>query len=316
MSALILTSVKDEGPWLIEWVAYHGALGANDILIYQNESTDLTHEILQRLQELGVVHYKDNTNTITQPPKPRKRRPQLEAYSDAFGSDLYARNKWCLVIDVDEYLNLKIHDSMDEFCTYHSAVDAVAINWRCFGSAGRTLWSPMMTIDRFDRCAPEQHYSSLKFKSMHRTDRGFRAIGIHRPRGEAARDAYVYAGGPRVSDVLQLDIKQGKWQGTRGYHAVAQINHYTVRSREEARRKMVRGRGTGKPAHDFDYYFNRFDLNHMEETSISRHAFKARRRYNELLDDAVLRELYRESCRIHFVSPASPETADQTRDAA
>ncbi|MEM8852689.1 MAG: hypothetical protein AAGD34_03250 [Pseudomonadota bacterium] len=205
---------------------------------------------------------------------------------------------------------------MEAFCAYHTAVDAVAINWRCFGSSGRALWSPMMTIDRFDRCAPEQHHSSLKFKSMHRTDRGYTAIGIHRPRGDAARDTYVYAGGPRVSDVLQMDIKQGKWQGTRAYHGVAQINHYTVRSREEAHRKMARGRGTGKPAHTFNDYFNRFDLNHMEETSIARHAFKARRRYNELMDDVILRELYRESCEVHLGRPAVPSAVTPERDAA
>lgn len=319
MSALLLSSVKDEGPWLIEWVAFHDALNFNDILIYQNDSTDLTHEILSRLQALGVIHYKINTQATAVRSNGRKKRPQMDAFADAFQSDLYKRNDWCLVMDNDEYLNLKIHDNVDHFCAYHGGAHAVAINWRCFGSSGRALWSPLMTIDRFDHCAPEQHYTSRKFKSIHRTNVGFKAIGLHRPVPSGGpREQYVYSDGTHMPDALQINAGDSKWKHARGYHEYAQVNHYAVRSREEAERKMVRGRGTGKTSHVFEDYFQKFDLNHEKETSISRHANKAHRRFNELMDDPILRALHKDTCAIHFEidQAAAAEVARARRAAA
>lgn len=49
--------VKDEGPYLIEWIEYHQFLGVDHFLIYDNGSSASTKELLRPYVETGVVEY-------------------------------------------------------------------------------------------------------------------------------------------------------------------------------------------------------------------------------------------------------------------
>jgi hypothetical protein len=52
---MAVSMMKDEAPNLLEWFAHHLAVGFTDILVYTNDCTDGTVEMLQRLEEL-VFH--------------------------------------------------------------------------------------------------------------------------------------------------------------------------------------------------------------------------------------------------------------------
>ena len=54
--------MKNEGPFILEWLAYHRSIGVDDFLIYTNECSDGTAEILDRLQQMGVLQHRDNTD--------------------------------------------------------------------------------------------------------------------------------------------------------------------------------------------------------------------------------------------------------------
>ena len=51
----VVSTMKNEAPYIIDWVAHYKALGFDDILVCTNDCTDQTVEILQRLQEMGLV---------------------------------------------------------------------------------------------------------------------------------------------------------------------------------------------------------------------------------------------------------------------
>ncbi len=57
---MLVTTVKDEGPNILEWVAYHRMIGFSDIVVFQNDSFDTTARSLRLLDELGVIRYFDN----------------------------------------------------------------------------------------------------------------------------------------------------------------------------------------------------------------------------------------------------------------
>ncbi len=49
-----VSMMKDEGPFLLEWIAHHHlAVGFTDILVYTNDCSDGTDDMLMRLEELG-----------------------------------------------------------------------------------------------------------------------------------------------------------------------------------------------------------------------------------------------------------------------
>ncbi len=56
-----LTSARDEGVYLLEWIAFHRTIGVEKIFIYTNNLTDGSDVLLQRLHDAGIVHWVDNT---------------------------------------------------------------------------------------------------------------------------------------------------------------------------------------------------------------------------------------------------------------
>ena len=57
MRAFLVTTAKNEAPYFLEWVAHHLEVGFTDIVDFQNDSDDLTHEILSTLRKIGVIQY-------------------------------------------------------------------------------------------------------------------------------------------------------------------------------------------------------------------------------------------------------------------
>ena len=128
----VVSTMKNEGPYIIDWVAHNKVLGFDDIVVCTNDCTDPTVEILQRLQELGFV---TQHNTIV-------RRAGIHRSALRQATRRYAEvkdAKWVFVCDVDEYLNIKIGDGSVQALVEASGNDAdiISVPWRIFGPDGQ-----------------------------------------------------------------------------------------------------------------------------------------------------------------------------------
>ena len=56
-NALLVGIMKNEGPYVLEWVAHHLAVGFGNILIFSNDCDDQTDRILDRLDEMQLVKH-------------------------------------------------------------------------------------------------------------------------------------------------------------------------------------------------------------------------------------------------------------------
>jgi hypothetical protein len=56
-SATLCSLMKNEGPYILEWVAYHKNLGFDRIVIYDNESTDSGARVMDALGRAGDHAY-------------------------------------------------------------------------------------------------------------------------------------------------------------------------------------------------------------------------------------------------------------------
>ena len=94
---LMITTMRDEAPFIPEWIAYHRLIGFTDFLIYSNDCADGTDAMLDRLDELGVA---------THVPNPRRGRKtvQWQALPRARNHRLARQADWIMVADVDEFL--------------------------------------------------------------------------------------------------------------------------------------------------------------------------------------------------------------------
>ena len=88
--------MKDEGPYILEWLAYHRAIGFTNFLIYTNDCSDGTDTMFDLLQSKGFVQHRQN------PFKKTKLKPQHAALQAADKEPLVQQADWLICMDVDE----------------------------------------------------------------------------------------------------------------------------------------------------------------------------------------------------------------------
>ena len=128
MKSTVCLIVRNEALYLAEWVAHYMALGFDEIVIYENSSTDNTAEILCRLSQAGYIVYRPW-------PLGADSSPQISAYKDALKQ---LKSEWIFFADADELLVLKQHDSVNAFLKRFDTrpdVTRIAVIWRLFGDS-------------------------------------------------------------------------------------------------------------------------------------------------------------------------------------
>ena len=60
MRFLAILTVRNEGAFLLEWLAHHRAIGFTDFLVFSNDCQDGTDKLLDRLEEMGLITHVRN----------------------------------------------------------------------------------------------------------------------------------------------------------------------------------------------------------------------------------------------------------------
>ena len=109
MKVNLVAVAKNESRYIQEWLNYHQKLGFNEIIVYDNSGN-------------GDLKSHDNITVYDAPGE----RIQLQAYQDSLSKMKY--NDWCLVCDVDEFLNIG-NLTVHEFLKPYQGADVVKLNW-------------------------------------------------------------------------------------------------------------------------------------------------------------------------------------------
>ncbi|MBV1866479.1 MAG: glycosyltransferase family 2 protein [Marinosulfonomonas sp.] len=218
---MLVTTVKDEGPTILEWVAHHRVLGFDTIQVYQNDSTDGTQKSLRTLAKIGAIEYFRNHCG--------NQQWQNKAYRRASFSESYHKSDWCMALDGDEYLNVKVGDGrVSDLIAACPDADEILVNWRLFGSSGLVDLSDEMITSRFIRAETEKNIRRTRlngFKSLFKTT-AFRRPGIHRAKVPKIENPVVVNG----SGLGENDFFIKGWRSfDPNTRALAQVNHYAVR---------------------------------------------------------------------------------------
>jgi len=216
----VVAMMRNEAPFLLEWIAYYRLLGFGQITIYDNESNDASARILAPLAKAGVINavfWRDRT------------AKQVKAYMNAIRR-LRPLVEWCLFVDLDEFLVLDSGIALEDILPEKPDVMGVAIPWRMYGTGGMRNRESGLTIERFTKAVAE---NNVHPKSLVRL-RDVREMALHVPR--------LFNG--RLIDIQGNDVgERNKGMLPRIVEGSARINHYYCRSWEEYQCKRARGRG-------------------------------------------------------------------------
>ncbi|WP_254693097.1 glycosyltransferase family 2 protein [Sulfitobacter sp. SK011] len=292
MTHLALLCVRNEGAFLLEWLAHHRALGFDDFVVFSNDCDDGTDTILDRLDAMGGLTHVRNNGPFD------KAGIQFTALKSAANMDQVRKADWILPLDVDEFVN--IHAGDQTLNALHAALPeatAITLTWRLFGASGQVRYQDAPVTETFTRCAPNvMHWPwrSAMFKTLYRNDGTYKKPGVHRPRSpDTSRldQARWFDGhGRPLPDLFKT--KRIFSNFGRDNYGLVQLNHYPLGAMETYVLKADRGRAVHSDhLLGLDYWVER-NFNTDEDTSIQTTAPARNAILAELKSDRVLGPLH------------------------
>jgi hypothetical protein len=141
---LAITAImKNEGPYLKEWLDYHMLVGVEKFYLYDNESTDDTKEILKPYIKKGIVDYTYWPGKIQ----------QVITYKDSVNKHA-EDTKWMAIIDLDEFLVPVKNETLTEYLnTLPKNFAQLIIGWEIYGSSGHKTKQNGLLIENYKKHA-------------------------------------------------------------------------------------------------------------------------------------------------------------------
>ncbi|MEM7752650.1 MAG: glycosyltransferase family 2 protein, partial [Pseudomonadota bacterium] len=259
-----VTTMRNEGPFILDWVAYHMGVGITHFLVYTNDCDDETEAVLDALAMRGLVTRVDN-------PVEPGQKPQRLALDHAATHPLVRQADAVVVMDVDEYINIHVGEGrlIDLFAAAGDP-DMISMTWRLFGTSGVVEFEDRPVAKQFTHSAPRltrKPHQAWGFKTIFRRGAPFDGLGVHRPhKPSGVRPRWVNGSGDEMPErYIEAGWRSGIdcW----GYDLVT-LNHYAVRSCESFLVKRDRGRTNHVARPQGIAYWNTYNRNDEEDRSI------------------------------------------------
>ena len=295
---LAILCVRDEGAFLLEWLAHHQVVGFDDFLICTNDCSDGTDKMVQRLAAMGLAHHLPVTRKSDEP-------VQWTALKAADKHPLRLAADWIMVLDVDEFVNIHIgNHKLSGLLSALPEATAIPLTWRLFGNADRHDFVDQPVTQQFHQAAPAYAPRPLQawaFKSLFRNADLFRRLGVHRPKGLKATVQSALSWVDGSGRPLSPAVWRQAWRMSKrhwGYDLVS-LNHYAVRSAESFLVKRERGRINHREEDQGWEYWRVRNYASEPEASILDHLPRMRIVYDELIADPEIARLHREAVAWH-----------------
>lgn len=293
----LVCPMRNEGPFLLEWLAWHRMIGFDDILVLTNDCTDGSEELLSALAAKNLVRHIRHV--------PPTGIPALQsAYTIARHDKITLQADWVMAIDADEFLQVFAGDGSVHALLDESGQDflGMAIFWRTFGNNARTAWEDKHVRHQFTRASLDNAVPNNRYKSIFRKLRLFNSMTSHTPRGFTrpwgGTNRWCDCEGQPLPNIrLKPPIKRTSSLSCRRItHKTAQINHYAVKSDESFELKRTLLSGAKSTYRYDDQYYEIYNRNEVEDTvALSRErAFTAA--YDELTSDPEIIRMHHVCC--------------------
>jgi len=289
---LAVLTVRNEGAFLLEWLAHHRAVGFTDFLVFSNDCQDGTDDLLDRMQSLGHLTHIRNDGPYD------KGGIQFTALKMGDKLDIVKNADWILALDVDEFVNIHVGDgTLPDLLGALPDATAITLTWRLFGNAGVVHYNDAPITETFTRAAPVAMYwpwRSAMFKTLYRNDGTYGKLGVHRPRQpDKSRldSARWFDGEGRALDDKFKTTRIFSNYGRSNY-ALVQLNHYPLGAMESYILKADRGRAVHSDHMlGADYWVER-NFCADKDTTIARFATGTAAELAQLKSDKVLEKLH------------------------
>lgn len=263
----VVAIVKNEAPYLKEWIEYHKLLGVTRFYIYDNESSDSIKKVLREYIINKEVVYKRYPG----------KAMQCLAYNDAMNK-YKNRTKYMAFIDIDEFIAIRnsnetVKEIIESVFEKDKRVAGLAMHWKIFGSSNLCKKPEGLVISNYLRRAKEKFEINGHIKTIC-NPRYCSGIGNpHYPKYVIGHYC-VDDSNNRVDGAFSDEFSFEKiW-----------VNHYFTKSREEWREKVKRGKADCRQMREWKE-FELHDRNEVYDDTMLVYANKLKQIFEAKGDD-------------------------------
>ena len=296
---LIATCMKDEGPFILEWLAWHKSVGVTDFVVFTNDCTDGTDRLLDRLQDLGELIHLPNpaiaTGETAFQPIALNYAHRLRAMREA---DFF------ISMDVDEFLNIRVGDGMltDLFGAV-GAFDVLSVSEVNHGANGQKGYERDWLLDLFpmhQSMRPGKMKSRRGVKSIVRLSDKVERLRNHRPDMFADHGPVRWLDGSgRDQKTLAADRNENGLD-CRGTYDLVRLEHFALRSLDSYLAKMYRGDVVVAKKQVSRAYWRQRNKNEEASGDYGLRLARARAYHRDRYEgDPALMDLHEACCRAH-----------------
>lgn len=295
---LIATCMKDEGPFILEWIAWHRAIGVTDFVVYTNDCSDGTDRILDRLDAMGLVTHLENPAVAT-----GSTLFQPDALEHVATLPVFEAADFFISMDVDEFINVRVGKGrLHDLFLASGPFDVLSMFEINHGSNRKQHYERGWVKDLFplhqsDR--PGKMKAVRGVKSIVRRGPAIKQVRNHRPDLAVPLGEAVWIDGSgRLLTVLSEDpdLNGGDCRG--GYDLVS-LDHFPLRSLASYLVKMFRGDVVVDGKQVSQRYWRTRNGNEMSTSTFERADSAARAEYARLLEDPELARRHEDACAAH-----------------
>ena len=218
---IVVSIMKNEAPYIKEWINYYLSIGVDHFYIYNNDSSDSTEEILNSFSRVTCINY------------PGKLR-QLDAYNDALNRFKNIA-QYITIVDADEFVfcpnkfKFNLYQFVDKYLS-HKEVAGLGIHWLIFGSSNFVTPPEGLVTENYVFRSRTDFYKNKHVKTIinPRKILGYTNshLPIPLPGYKIIHENYQVIDSPASDNVPVEKIR---------------INHYFTKSKEEFMKKRDRG---------------------------------------------------------------------------
>ncbi|MCA0044011.1 FkbM family methyltransferase [Celeribacter litoreus] len=311
---LVATCMKNEGPFILEWIAWHRAIGVTDFVVYTNDCTDGTDKLLDRLDDMGIVKHLPNPALAAGDTNFQPRALRYTHYTrDMREAD------FVISMDVDEFINVHVGDgTLLDLFEAAGEFDVLSMSELNHGSNGKLHFARDWVTKLYpshESATPGKRKAHRGLKSITRLSPRVQSIRNHRPdlSQNFGTVKWLDGSGRRREELLTSPEDNG-WDA-RGSYELVTLEHFPLRSLECFLVKMHRGDVVVANKRVSNRYWRTRNRNEHNSTDLTRFRPKAQKEFDKLIQDTDLAACHEASCEAHEARIASlagnPEFEDR-----